>query len=70
MKLLRRLSLSATHVCDPGLKHLVGLTTLESLNLSNTSVTNHGLEHLRELHNRLKKPARFPNGPMPIRTSC
>ncbi|MEO2089674.1 MAG: leucine-rich repeat domain-containing protein, partial [Gemmataceae bacterium] len=34
---------------DAGLKHLKGLTSLESLNLVDTQITGAGLEHLKGL---------------------
>ncbi len=40
---------SGTRVTDKGLKHLKGLTSLQTLNLSRTRVTDAGLEHLKGL---------------------
>jgi len=41
--------IGGTKVTDAGLKHLEGLTELESLSISGAKITDAGLEHLKEL---------------------
>ena len=52
-KLLTHLYLRGTRITDEGLKHLSGLTQLQTLDLAETGITDRGLRHLRGL-SRLK----------------
>ncbi len=48
---LTRLTLAETSVTDGGLKHLEGLTSLQSLSLRHTKITDAGLKYLEGLKN-------------------